>query len=180
MASAGPLDISQALKERRRELGLSLSSLARRVGTSAATICRYEKGWDRFQLQTLRKLASALDCRLVIALEPLRPGGGKPSRQAAGAALKRLRRLFWDRPLSSADLRQYPEWVVRRVLELGNLADVQALIGLLGREKVLRHAARLRFTSPKTEHFWSGIVEREGVRWRRKSSRPTAGISWLK
>lgn len=175
-----PAEISQALRARRQQLGLSLSCLARRVGTSAATICRYEKGWDRFQLYTLRKLASALDCRLVIALQPLRPGGGQPNRQAAGAALKRLRRLFWDKSLSSADLRQYPEWVVRRVLELGNLADVRDLIGLLGREEVLRHAARLRFTSPKAERFWSGILEREGLGCTRRSSRTAAGISWLK
>lgn len=169
--------ISQALKRRRRELGLSLAGLARRVRTSAATISRYENGWNRFQVYTLRKLASALGCRLVMHLEPLRLDTSPPGREAA---MKRLRRLFWDKPLRSVHFRQYPDWVIRRVLEVGNLADIRALNNLLGRSEVLRRAAGLRFTSKKTERFWASLAEREGVQCTRKSSPPAAGISWLK
>jgi len=172
-----PDEISQALKQRRRELGLSLAGLAQRVRTSAATISRYGNGWNRFQVYTLQKLASALGCRLVIALEPLRAVRGSPGK---AAALKRLRRLFWDKPLRAADLQQYPDWVIRRVLDFGNLADVRALIGLLGRKAFLQRAAGLRFTSKKSERFWASIAEREGVQCTRKSSPPAAGISWLK
>lgn len=172
-----PNEIPQALKQRRRELGLSLAGLAKRVRTSAATISRYENGWHRFQVYTLQKLASALGCRLVIRLEPLPSDTSPPGRDAA---LKRLRRLFWDKPLRAVDLLQYPDWVIQRVLEVGNLADIRALNIMLGRSEVLRRAAGLRFTSKQTERFWASLAEREGVRCTRKSSPPAAGISWLK
>jgi transcriptional regulator with XRE-family HTH domain len=167
--------LSGALKRRRQELGLSISRLARRVRTSAATISRYENGWSRFQVYTLQKLASALGCRLVLELEPL-PAPARLPSDATG--LRRLHRLFWDRRLQASDLRNYPQWVVRRVLELGNLADLRALIELMGRKALLRQAAGLRFSSAKTERFWSTLLEREGVKCTRKSFPGAARLSW--
>ena len=38
----------------RKERGWSLAELARRAGTSAPTLHRYESGWERFELATLR------------------------------------------------------------------------------------------------------------------------------
>ena len=96
-------ELSAQLRGRRRRAGLSLSELARRVGTSAATLSRYENGWDRFEVYTLRKLATALGCRLTIRLDPL-PG---PREHASRAdAVQRLSRLFWDHPLVEKDLRE--------------------------------------------------------------------------
>ena len=169
--------ISQALKRRRQELGLSLARLAGRVRTSAATISRYENGWHRFEVYTLQKLASALGCRLVIGLEPLGPEIAKPGREVV---VRRIRRLFWDKPLQVADLREHPQWVVRRVLELGSLADVQALVGLLGKGAFLQQVACLRFSSDKTTRFWAAMLAQEGVKCRKKSSPKAARISWLR
>ena len=169
--------ISQALKRRRQQLGLSLARLAGRVRTSAATISRYENGWHRFEVYTLQKLASALGCRLVIGLEPLSPEIAKPGREVV---VRRIRRLFWDKPLQVADLREHPQWVVRRVLELGSLADVQALVGLLGKGAFLQQVACLRFYSDKTTRFWAAMLAQEGVKCRKKSSPKAARISWLR
>ena len=169
--------ISQALKRRRQQLGLSLARLAGRVRTSAATISRYENGWHRFEVYTLQKLASALGCRLVIGLEPLSPEIAKPGREVV---VRRIRRLFWDKPLQVADLREHPQWVVRRVLELGSLADLQALVGLLGKGAFLQQVACLRFYSDKTTRFWAAMLAQEGVKCRKKSSPKAARISWLR
>lgn len=169
--------ISAALKRRRQDLGLSLSRLARRVGTSPATIFRYENGWHRFELYTLQKLASALGCSLTVGLAPLRFESAKPGKEAA---IGRLRRLFWDKPLAAADLREHKHWVVRRVLEFGGLSDVRDLEGLLGRNELLRLAACLRFSSERTSRFWTAILAQEGVKCRRKSSPRAARISWLR
>jgi transcriptional regulator with XRE-family HTH domain len=169
--------ISGELKRRREALGLSLANLARRVRTSAATISRYENGWHRFEMYTLQKLAAGLGCRLVIALEPLAPDSAKLSRQAA---MRRLRRLFWDKPLRPADLRDYPTWVMRRVLEYGGLPDVRALVHLLGRGEFLRLAACLRFPSEKTGLFWAAMLAQEGVKCRTESFPRVARISWLR
>lgn len=161
--------ISDQLHERRLALGLSLAEVAHRVGTSSATLCRYEKGWSRFEINTLRKLAGALSCRLDVRLEPwASPTSVRPSR---AALMRRIGRLFWDRPLRASDLEEYSAWVVRRVLEYGNLADVRALTVWLGRERLLREVAGMRFTSARTRNLWTQILEYEGNSDRRSSSR---------
>jgi len=61
---SGESTVSAQLRRRRQERGVSLGRLARRANTSVATLSRCENGWTRFELQTLEKLAAALDCRL--------------------------------------------------------------------------------------------------------------------
>jgi len=38
----------------------------------------------------------------------------------------RISRLFWDRSLETTDIDAYPQWVIKRVLDYGDLPDVQA------------------------------------------------------
>jgi len=170
-----PCDVSRTIRRRRRELGLSLSQLARRMRSSPATVHRYESGWHRFELYTLQKLASALGWRLRIAFEPLAPQIPAVSPEGAVA---RLRRLFWDRDLSTEDFERYPHWVLRRVLELGSLEDVRVVLGLMGKQRFLEHLRGLRFASEKTEAFWQAMCEQEGFECTRESCPRGAGISW--
>lgn len=164
--------VSQQVKRRRQELGWSLSELARRVGTSPATLSRYESGWTRFETYTLRKLATALGCELRIELRPYaRP---RPTRLRRGAAVKRLARLFWDHPLTADDLDAHPLWVLERVLDYGHLEDVRLLQALLGKRPFLELTARARRVSPRTAGFWKQILKREGIPCTKKYSRHTA------
>lgn len=167
--------ISQALRRRRRELGLSLTTLARRANTSAATLSRYEHGWRRFELGTLEKLATALECRIRIEFDPWSQPAKPGNRRAV---VRRLRRLFWDRPLQSRHLDDYPSWVVQRVLEYGTLDDVHALVYALGRQRFLEETAKVRFTSARTESLWREILRKEGVPCMPRSSRDKARSSW--
>lgn len=169
--------ISEQLRQRRKELGLSLSDVARRAGTSPATISRYESGWDRFEVYTLQKLASSLACRLEISLEPLEEPASTPS---AETVVERLSRLFWDKELTVSDLAEYPSWVVGRVLEYGALDDVRLLIRFIGREEFLHTVCEVRFSSRRTECFWKRILEREGIECTKKFSRNTATGSWVR
>ena len=170
-----PGDLSETIRRRRLELGLSLSQLARRIRSSPATVHRYESGWHRFELYTLQKLAAALGCRLRIELEPLAP---ETSGVTAEAAVARLRRLFWDRDLESEDFERYPGWVMLRVLEMGTLGDVRALLDLIGRQAFLDRLGGLRFASEKTEAFWRAMCRQEGFACTRESSPTGARISW--
>ncbi len=168
-------NVSEQLKQRRLQRGLSLSQLARRANTSVATLSRYENGWQRFELYTLRKLATALGCRLRVTLEPLEkssPWG----RSMPG--LRKLNRLFWDRRLRKRDLEEYPLWVIERVLEYGSLEDVRTLVARMGRQRFLDHVAQVRFKSAKAENFWHLILQREGITCTRRSSRKEARPSW--
>ncbi len=170
-----PLDISRQIAARRKELGLSLSQLARRADTSPATLSRYENGWSRFELSTLRKLATALDCDLAVQLHPRNRMKG---RQSPSEVVEQLRRLFWDVKLVELHLDENALWVVERVLEYGTLDDVHTLVEFLGRETFLRFVAEARFSSNRTRVFWESVLAKEGKTCTRRYSRLEAANSW--
>lgn len=58
--------IARLIIRLRMDLGLSQEELARRVGTSASAIARLETGHHRPSVETLRRVAGALDANLVI------------------------------------------------------------------------------------------------------------------
>jgi transcriptional regulator with XRE-family HTH domain len=165
--------IPEQLRERRTALGLSLCDVARRAGTSAAALSRYESGWSRFETRTLHKLATALDCDLEIRLRPREKLNRKSSVDDSDA-LAQLKRLFWDYPIEIADLRQRSVWVAERVLEYGNLNDVRTLLQTLGRRSFLAAVAAAERVSPRTRSFWCQMLEQEGIPCTKKYSRNTA------
>jgi transcriptional regulator with XRE-family HTH domain len=77
----------------RKERGWTLAELARRAGTSAPTLHRYESGWERFELATLRKLADALGVRLNVSLETPRgaTSEARPTKEELGSLLRPVR-----------------------------------------------------------------------------------------
>lgn len=168
-------EISRQIRARRKRLGLSLSQLARRVNTSPATLSRYENGWSRFEVATLRRLATALDCDLVVELRPRPRWVEIPAPEDV---VRQIGRLFWDQQLTSAHLDEYPLWVVERVLEYGNLGDVRILASFFGREQLLRLVAAARLSSARTRAFWQQVLEREGMQCTRRFSRREAANSW--
>jgi transcriptional regulator with XRE-family HTH domain len=168
-------EIGKALKRRRLALGWSLAEVARRAGTSAPTVHRYENGWRRFELSTLEKLAIALGCRLRVSLEPLRRGERRPTARDVHG---RIRRLFWDRPLQPEDLRRYPSWVITRVLEYGKLDDVRMLIGYLGKDRFLDLLQEIHLPSDGDRIFWEAMLKQEGRTCTREFSRKAAERSW--
>lgn len=93
--------------------------------------------------------------------------------------IDQLKRLFWDKPLSKNDFDDYPQWVIRRVLEYGNLDDVGLLIRLYGYKQLLLIVSEIRFHDPLTENFWHVILESENIPCMRKSSHPGASRSWM-
>ena len=167
--------VSEQLKRRRKQAGLSLSQLARRVDTSAATVSRYEHGWARFRVDTLRKLATALGCRLLITLEPVDAPRGKPTPEYMA---QKLGRLFWDRRLCKSDFHDYPLWIVERVLEYGSLDDIRLLMNMMGRNTFLENVSRARLQSAKTITFWHRMLEKEDIPCTRRYSRHTVDNCW--
>jgi transcriptional regulator with XRE-family HTH domain len=170
-----PFALSKQLRSRRLELGLTQGELARRADTSVPTVSRYETGWTRFELATLRKLATALGCELVVRLEPK----DRPARRpTADEVVERLGRLFWDTPLAVEHLERNTRWVVERVLELGTLPDVRALEGFLGRRTFLEQVSRARFSTARTREFWGRMLDKEDVPCTTRFSRREAATFW--
>jgi transcriptional regulator with XRE-family HTH domain len=166
------LSISEKLRNRRLERGFSLTELARLADTSPATLSRYENGWTRFEVSTLRKLAMALGCRLSIEFVPSDVSNIADIRESE--LINELKRLFWDSDFNSGILDKYPVWAVERVLESGQLKDVHALQILMGRDLFLESVLEISRLSPKSMVFWNNILKKEGMSCMKKSSRKTA------
>jgi ribosome-binding protein aMBF1 (putative translation factor) len=69
--------IAEQVADRRRELGLSQAELAEICGTTQSAIARLESGGRPPRIDTLLKLAHALDCELHVELRPSPPKGSK-------------------------------------------------------------------------------------------------------
>lgn len=63
-------ELAQAVRSRREELGLSQRQLAERAGMTQPGIARFEAGGTTPTIPILERLATALELRLTIALDP--------------------------------------------------------------------------------------------------------------
>jgi transcriptional regulator with XRE-family HTH domain len=62
--------IAQDVAERRQERGLSQRELAELVGTTQSAIARLERGGRPPRIDTLLRIADALECDLSVELRP--------------------------------------------------------------------------------------------------------------
>jgi transcriptional regulator with XRE-family HTH domain len=62
--------IAERVAARRRELGLSQQQLAMLTATTQSAIARLEKGGRPPRIDTLMRIAEALDCDLAVELRP--------------------------------------------------------------------------------------------------------------
>jgi transcriptional regulator with XRE-family HTH domain len=147
--------IGQQIRELRQVQGLSLQELARRAGTSAPALHRYEAGWDRFEIATLRRIAAALGAWLEVRLH--RTEGHRSVKQPGEKQLVRvLAPLFWDRRLTTADLIDHPNWVLGRVLMYGDPDHVRAARRFYG-DEAIRDAIARRGVDDRTRNYWTII-----------------------
>lgn len=62
--------IAEEVAERRQSLGLTQKELAHLTGTTQSAIARLERGGRPPRIDTLMRIADALDCDLIVRLEP--------------------------------------------------------------------------------------------------------------
>ena len=79
----------------RTALGMTVQQLAGRAGVSQPAMSQIEKSESagRLRLDTLARVADALDCELVYALVPRRPLSSRVSDRRKAIALERYRRI---------------------------------------------------------------------------------------
>lgn len=148
--------IGPQIRRLRTGRGLTLQDLAERAGTSASALHRYETGWDRFEIATLRRIATALGGRLEVRLlaDDARSEFSKPSKREI---LRSVAPLFWDRRLRPADLADHALWVLCRVLMYGNLPQMQATRSYYG-DELIRQAIAQRVVDTRTRGYWELIL----------------------
>lgn len=71
--------IAGQVADRRKERGLSQADLAALVGTTQSAIARLESGGRPPRIDTLLRIAEALDCELIVELRPADGTGGNAS-----------------------------------------------------------------------------------------------------
>lgn len=72
------MDVAAALRTARGRAGLTQADLARRTGTSQATVSAYESGRKQPSVDTLSRLLAAAGARLTV--EPAERASVRPSR----------------------------------------------------------------------------------------------------
>ncbi len=139
----------------RQDRGLTLEQLATRSGTSAPTLHRYESGWDRFEIRTLERIATALDAGLEVRFVPASPESDP--EQTTEELVEILAPLFWDRELQVSDLSEYPSWVLGRVLMYGQREQVRAASRFFG-EDAIATAVERREVDDRTRNYWQAVL----------------------
>ena len=65
--------------------------------------------------------------------------------------------LFWDVPKESVDLRKYPQFIIKRVLEYGLMNDWLFIKDYYGLEKIVEIAKNFRELEPRALSYLSAI-----------------------
>ena len=74
-------EVLESIIKAREKAGLTQEQLAKRIGTKQPALSRLERGgFNRATIETLRKIAEALDVRLVVRLEPKKTGASARGR----------------------------------------------------------------------------------------------------
>ncbi|MCC7406096.1 MAG: helix-turn-helix domain-containing protein [Bdellovibrionales bacterium] len=64
------LSVAEQIARLRLQAGLTQAQLAKKIGTTASAISRYENAeYDRYELRTLRRIAAACGGQLTLILE---------------------------------------------------------------------------------------------------------------
>ncbi len=158
-----PIPIGTQIRSIRKQRGLSLQELARKAGTSAPTMHRYEGGWDGYSFSTLRNIAEALDADLEIRFLPRKQTQGhwltSHRRPISRHLLEKVQNLFWDRKLTEEDLGTHPVWVLKRILMEGNLEQIQMAVAYYGLERVAE-VLKGKGIDARTQSFWKLVLRR--------------------
>ncbi|MCE2423884.1 MAG: helix-turn-helix transcriptional regulator [Pseudomonadales bacterium] len=139
---------------------MTLQQLADKVGTSASALHRYEAGWDRFEVATLRRIATALGAQLEVRL--LAPEPPMLEKPDARSLVRQIGPLFWDKRLTVEDLASHPEWVLTRVLMFGNGDQARAARSFFGNDPI-RDAIGRRGVDPRTRAYWKLLLGDDGA-----------------
>ena len=73
--------------------------------------------------------------------------------------LKIDKKLFWDTKYNKIDLDNHADFVIKRVLNFGDLNDFLAIKKMYGIDKIKEIAACSIFQNNKTLNFWSKILK---------------------
>lgn len=88
--------------------------------------------------------------------------------------------LFWDAKPGAIDAETHAPYVIGRVLSLGTLPQVRALLRFYGRDRLRSFflAGGLRHVDRRTASFWLLVLDLTREECERRSSAPLSRTFW--
>jgi hypothetical protein len=69
-----------------------------------------------------------------------------------------LKKYFWDCEFSTLKFEKNPEFVGKRILNLGDLKSIQWLVQHMDKDKIKEIVSTNRDINKKTKNFWQSIL----------------------
>ena len=66
-----------------------------------------------------------------------------------------ITRLFWDVDRDAVDSRSHRAYIIRRVMDYGNIEDVKWMLATYTTEEIVEVLRKSRGLSRKSAYFWS-------------------------
>ena len=83
--------------------------------------------------------------------------------------LKIDKKLFWDADFNKMSLDDHADFIIKRILNFGDLKDFEVLKEIYGVEKIKSVACSTIFQNNKTLNFWSKILKIECIQKQSKN-----------
>jgi hypothetical protein len=64
------------------------------------------------------------------------------------------KKLFWDVKFKDLDYKKHVDFIIKRILELGDVQDYQFIQNKYGRKKIKEVAQKTKFIHKKNANFW--------------------------
>jgi hypothetical protein len=70
-----------------------------------------------------------------------------------------LRPYFWDVDFSGLEIEKHSFFIIKRVLDRGNLHDIRWLIKIYGKEAIKKVVITTKDLARPTDNFWTDILD---------------------
>jgi hypothetical protein len=81
-----------------------------------------------------------------------------------GTIPERIKRLFWDVDKQKADIKGHRSFIIRRIMNFGNMDDVKWMLKVYTSDEIIEVVKKSRGLSRKSAYFWAtyfNIPEKE-------------------
>ena len=68
---------------------------------------------------------------------------------------ERIKRLFWDVNKDAVDMQSHRPYVIRRIMDYGDIGDVKWMLATYTAQEIMEVAKKSRGLSRKSAYFWS-------------------------
>lgn len=83
----------------------------------------------------------------------------EPSEKFPEFIPERIRRLFWDADPKSVNKRIHRSYIIRRIMDYGNMEDVKWMLRTYSTEEIIHVLKEGRGLSAKSACFWSAYFD---------------------